>query len=86
MVVLLPRHECQDGQDLPGAEVKLLVHLRDFTSLTPTPGDVQPVRGGGARVPDRTGEGVGLILVGHFWMGECGCRHIGCKAQSKSRN
>lgn len=86
MVVLVIRHECQDRQDLPVAEVKLPVHLRDFNSLIPAPREVRPAIGGKARVGDRTGDDVGVILVGHFWLGDCRFGWIGYKAQSKSRN
>lgn len=75
VVVRVLRHERQDGQDLPVARMELPVHLRDFPSLAPTPREVRPVRG--ARVGDRTGDDIGVVLVAHFWLGDFRSVRIG---------
>lgn len=80
MVVHVFRHERQDGQDLPVAQVKLPVHLRDLTSL-PAPREDGPATGVRARVFDRTGEDVGLILVGLFWLDDSRFGRIVYKAK-----
>lgn len=69
VVVVLLGNERQDGELLPVAKLEFSEHVCHLIGRAPAPREFGPM--GGARMGDRTGDGVGMILNGYLLRSHC---------------